>query len=290
VHNDAGKAALPAFSRAINPCIISPQQSSDGHRGIGALSGMVEPLMKITDNRPVTGVTRPRRTTAAGPVEQAAQSPVRARSISDVASFLGITPEELTPNVREGLTKLIAEVRRLRREVERHGRRIAYLEQLADEDPLTPLLNRRAFVRELTRMMAFAERYGAPSSVLYFDVNGMKRINDGYGHNAGDAALTHVAGLLVAHVRASDVVGRLGGDEFGIVLAQADEAVASMKGTQLCDLISATPFDWEGRRISVDVSFGAFTFYARSEPDEALSRADQAMYEQKRARGTGHDD
>jgi diguanylate cyclase (GGDEF)-like protein len=248
--------------------------------------------MKITDNRPVTGVAKPRRTAPAGAVGSVdgAQSPARARSINDVASFLGITPEELTPNVREGLTKLIAEVRRLRREVERHGRRIAYLERLADEDPLTPILNRRAFVRELSRMMAFAERYGAPSSVLYFDVNGMKRINDQYGHNAGDAALTHVADLLVGHVRASDVVGRLGGDEFGIVLAQADEGVASMKGGQLCDLIRQRPFDWEGEPISVDVSFGAFTFYDRSEPDEALSRADQAMYEQKRARGGGRRD
>ncbi len=251
--------------------------------------------MKITDNRPAAGVTRPRGTTAASAasaataataVDEAAASPIRARSINDVASFLGITPAELTPNVREGLAKLIAEVRRLRRDIEDRNRRIAYLEQLADEDPLTPILNRRAFVRELSRMMAFAERYGTPSSVLYFDVNGMKRINDQYGHNAGDAALTHVANLLVGHVRASDVVGRLGGDEFGIVLAQADEGVAAMKGTYLCSLIHKTPFVWDGDRVAVDLSFGASTFYGRSEPDEALSRADQAMYEQKRARGS----
>ncbi|MEE8145917.1 MAG: diguanylate cyclase, partial [Kiloniellales bacterium] len=91
----------------------------------------------------------------------------------------------------------MAEVQRLRDELERAKKRLNQLEALADRDALTPVLNRRAFVRELSRMMAFTVRYKTPSSVLYFDVNGMKQINDSLGHAAGDAALNHLAGVLV---------------------------------------------------------------------------------------------
>jgi diguanylate cyclase (GGDEF)-like protein len=78
--------------------------------------------------------------------------------------------------------------------------------------------------------MAFSERYDSPSSLVYFDVNGLKPINDSHGHSAGDADLMRIAGVLVKNVRESDVVGRLGGDEFSIILSQADGATAAKKG------------------------------------------------------------
>jgi diguanylate cyclase (GGDEF)-like protein len=78
--------------------------------------------------------------------------------------------------------------------------------------------------------MAFSERYDSPSSLVYFDVNGLKPINDSHCHSAGDADLMRIAGVLVKNVRESDVVGRLGGDEFSIILSQADGATAAKKG------------------------------------------------------------
>ncbi|MCH7794025.1 MAG: GGDEF domain-containing protein, partial [Proteobacteria bacterium] len=111
----------------------------------------------------------------------------------DVATIMGVPEAELTPKVRAAIDRLMAEAQSLREELGRARRRVEYLEQLADRDPLAPVLNRRAFVRELTRMIAFAERYGVSGSVLYFDIDGMKRINDTWGHAAGDAALKHVA-------------------------------------------------------------------------------------------------
>jgi diguanylate cyclase (GGDEF)-like protein len=241
--------------------------------------------MKISGKGPLDGVSAPqrlRRTADSGAAAPEPAPPVR--TVTDVATFLGIPEAELTPSVREGLAKLIEEVARLRDEVESKERRIAYLEQLADEDPLTPLLNRRAFVRELSRTMAFNERYGGRSSVLYFDVNGMKQINDTHGHSAGDSALTHVAEVLLHNVRNSDIVGRLGGDEFAVVLAQADEAAAAKKGAELAALINRTPFAWEGQTLTVAVAVGAFAFDGSGEPNDILSRADQAMYEHKRSR------
>ena len=206
-------------------------------------------------------------------------------SIEDVATLLGIPTTDMTTAIRLGLARLIDDVVRLQKEIEVKDKRIAYLEKLVDEDPLMPVLNRRAFVRELSRSMSYAERYGIISSVLYFDVNGMKRINDTYGHGAGDAALSHVAKTLVTNVRKSDVVGRLGGDEFGVILVQADEDQAKAKGGALATVIADTPFLWETRQLSVSVSFGASSFSKTiNTADEALAFADRHMYADKRAK------
>ncbi len=233
--------------------------------------GPVQPAAKV---RSVSGVSAP------APAESSSAAP--ARSVGEVATFLGIPEAELTPSVREGLSKLIEEVERLRQDNEEKDRRISYLERLADEDPLMPILNRRAFVRELSRMMAFTDRYGGVSSVVFFDVDGMKAINDSHSHGAGDEALAHVANTLLSNVRGSDVVGRLGGDEFGVLLVQADQAAANGKGAALAETISSTPFTHDGKSLNVSVSYGAFAFTGAGEPDEILNAADRAMYERKR--------
>lgn len=208
---------------------------------------------------------------------------VPVRPVQEPAALLGVPAAELAPNVREGVEMLLRELERLRREGELKDRRIADLERLADEDPLTPILNRRAFLRELSRMAGYGERYGAASSLLFFDVNDMKRINDRYGHAAGDAALTHVAEILVRNVRASDVVGRLGGDEFAVLLMQVEEAMALRKGAELARLIGETPFVWQGRTLTVTAACGAVAFEAGTEPHTILEAADRAMYERKRS-------
>src|SRR3546814_16078534 len=115
----------------------------------------------------------------------------------------------------------MAEVYALRQELEEVRQRAGYLEQLADQDTLAPVLNRRAFIRELGRMAAFEERYGAAGAVLYFDVNGLKALNDTHGHAAGDAVLKRVCEIPLRDTRASDVVGPPGGGEFGLLLAQS---------------------------------------------------------------------
>ena len=201
---------------------------------------------------------------------------------TDSATILGIPEAELTPKVRVALEQLMSEVQTLRVDLERAKRKSHHLEALADQDALTPGLNRRAFIRELSRMLAFADRYQAPSSLVYFDVNDLKRINDGLGHAAGDAALRHVATVLVENVRSFDVVGRLGGDEFAVLLAQVDGVGAHAKAQTLAEAIEARPAAWNGSDLDVRVAFGVHTFTGAEPVDAALHAADRAMYARKK--------
>ncbi len=201
----------------------------------------------------------------------------------EAVGLLGLPEGDLTPGVRTALRHLIEESAGLRHELERTRSRLAELERLANEDSLTPISNRRAFLRDLARMIGYVERYGAACSLLYFDLDGLKAINDGYGHAAGDAALIHVAEMLLTHTRSSDVVGRLGGDEFGVLLTRADEAVALAKALQLADVVARTPLVSKGQAIPISVACGAHRLAAGEEPQVALAAVDRAMYRQKRA-------
>jgi diguanylate cyclase (GGDEF)-like protein len=225
------------------------------------------------------------------PSEAAAEHRKRPRAAhaaptdEEIAAALGLPDlpaEALTPELHEGIGRLVAERDRLRDDLGRARHRIGTLERLADEDALTPVANRRAFVRQLTRMIAFSHRYGVPASVVYFDVNNMKQINDEHGHPAGDAALRHLANVLRENIRSSDVVGRLGGDEFGVILAQTDEAQAHDKASALAEAISSRPLHWGGITIPVSAAYGIYVFSGRDSPQHALEAADRAMYHHKR--------
>ena len=244
--------------------------------------------MKVGGTRAVGSTGAVRATGRTGAVAPAAgvDSGAPVRPALDVATVAGIPANEFTPKVREAIEMLMAEVQRMREELQQAQQRVAHLEKLADEDSLVPVSNRRAFVRELGRIMAYSERYGTQSSVLYFDIDGMKDINDKHGHAAGDAALKTVGEVLLNNVRESDVVGRLGGDEFGVILAQADSAAANEKATTLTAAIENASFEWKGVRLTLSVSYGAYAFDGAEEASTALDMADRAMYEQKQQRTT----
>jgi diguanylate cyclase (GGDEF)-like protein len=209
-----------------------------------------------------------------------------APGVDDAVSLLGLPEHELTPCVRSALGHLIEEMAGLRQELGSTQSRLAELERLADEDALAPISNRRAFLRDLARMIAYVGRYGTACSLLYFDVNGLKAINDTYGHAAGDAALIHVAEVLLSNTRSSDVVGRLGGDEFGVLLPRADEIAAINKAHSLAAALARGAFRWEGEAIPISVAYGAHGLVPTEDAQTALAAADRAMYRQKRANDT----
>jgi diguanylate cyclase (GGDEF)-like protein len=219
---------------------------------------------------------------SASRTRRAAERAASPGAASIALKLAGIAGNELPPEVREILAKMQAEREAMRRELEDARERIAQLERLADEDSLAPIANRRAFVRELSRMIAFTRRYGSPSSVIYFDVNGMKQINDTHGHPAGDAALRRVADLLCKNVRESDIVGRLGGDEFGVILAQTSQEQANAKAMALAEAIATAPLHWGKIEIGVSAAHGVYSFSGSDDAQVAIEAADKAMYTQKR--------
>ena len=202
------------------------------------------------------------------------------------ASILGIPEAEFTPKVRDAIMGLMSEVDALRRELSQTRARLDEAEKTADRDQMLPLLNRRAFVRELARYIAFTGRYNTPASLIYFDLNHLKTTNDSLGHAAGDAVLTQFSQILLTHVRESDCVGRLGGDEFGILLSHATQDQASKKADALALAVQAQPAQWSGHSIPISFAHGTFELKPGDNADQALARADEAMYAQKRASKT----
>ena len=239
----------------------------------------------VQQRRPVDRVNRARPASGASSAQSAGG--VSETHYADQASVLGIPEAELTPKVRDAIKTLMQEVDSLRKEVEINKRRMEELEKLADLDTLAPIANRRAFVRDMSRVMSYTDRYGVPSCLAFFDVNGLKQVNDTLGHAAGDKVLISVSKVLLDHIRESDVVGRLGGDEFGVILAQADEPTGKEKARQLAEAIRATTIDFEGTPIQLDVAWGVVTFKPGADPGETLAEADKRMYLRKREMKAG---
>jgi diguanylate cyclase (GGDEF)-like protein len=177
--------------------------------------------------------------------------------------------------------RLTAELAQAREQVALLTAQLAEAEQLADRDVLTPLLNRRAFLREVQRAIAIARRYKSPASVIYFDLNDFKGINDRYGHAAGDAVLIAVAERLLAAVRAEDVVGRIGGDEFAVLLQRADSPAGTAKAQALLDTVAGAPVPFQHRSITIGVTFGVREIGAADSAEQALAEADANMYLRK---------
>jgi diguanylate cyclase (GGDEF)-like protein len=189
------------------------------------------------------------------------------------------------PSEEAELEDLRGRVERLSAALDAARAEAAQLEALAHEDALTGILNRRGFLRDLTRALAYGSRYNAPAALLICDLDAFKLVNDRYGHPVGDRALRHAADLLRAHIRTSDSVGRLGGDEFALVIWQVDSAQAEHKARTIEDLIAAEPLALDRRSLRLGASVGFTLLRADDGPDEALARADRALYARKAERG-----
>lgn len=176
------------------------------------------------------------------------------------------------------ITSLIEENERLHAALFEMRNRIAELEQLADTDTLTPLPNRRAFLRRLEAVVQYAARHNTPAAVLYIDLDGLKRINDDHGHQVGDAVLLHLARLLTDSLRATDMVARIGGDEFGLILDHLNEGDAKAKAKALGEYVSAQQVDVGSARIAIRVTIGLAMVRVGESVASLIERADAAMY------------
>jgi diguanylate cyclase (GGDEF)-like protein len=166
--------------------------------------------------------------------------------------------------------------------LERAERTEAELRHLADHDSLTGLLNRRRFRAELDQYVSFAARYGGRGAVMVIDIDGLKVINDRLGHQAGDTLIRRVAEILRERVRATDIVARLSGDEFAVLMPQSDTAGALQLGEDLrAQVAEGMPLNSEIDAASISVGITMFGGQGSAGAEAVLVAADQAMYQAK---------
>lgn len=156
------------------------------------------------------------------------------------------------------------------------------LGSMATTDWLTKLPNRRQFDETFDRLIGQAERFGEPLTLVLFDIDHFKQINDGHGHAAGDEVLHQIGNLAKDMVRKADLPARLGGDEFAVILYHTEEAQAEAFMRQLIDKIRSQPFHYNGSRILVTISAGAAEYGgANTSPQALYFAADRALYSAK---------
>lgn len=180
---------------------------------------------------------------------------------------------------------LLDEIASLRAALARCSAQIVLLDGLANLDPLVNLPNRRNFVANLESAIARVGEHDTPAAVLFLDVDGLKAINDRLGHSAGDKALVKVARLLVASVRQGDLVARLAGDEFGILLEHADELSAWRMALRIAETVDECEFCVGGDTLPLSVAVGVGLIRRGDTPEEVLERADKEMYRIKAISG-----
>ena len=158
------------------------------------------------------------------------------------------------------------------------------LRQLADHDAVTDLLNRRRFEDELVRQVGRCKRYGETACLMILDVDDFKGVNDAFGHRTGDAALQQVALILNGRLRETDVVARIGGDEFAALLPGVTAQDARSLAEEVRAAIEALRVGSGGRHASVTASIGLKTLDRSTiDEDSAFVAADRAMYDSKAA-------
>jgi len=152
-------------------------------------------------------------------------------------------------------------------------------------DALTDLHNRGSFDHQFTVEVERSRRSGLPLALLFADLDHFKRVNDTYGHDAGDLLLQHVARLFVSHLRLIDYVFRWGGEEFAVLLPATDREEALYTAERLRSVVGTTPCQLtDGRALTVTVSIGVAIFpHSASKGRDLVRAADQALYQAKEA-------
>jgi len=225
---------------------------------------------------------------------------IRANAGSAYTYVIILTSNAEKENVVQGLSagaddyltkpfhrdELLARVRVGRRLVDLHRQIEAknrLLEELALTDSLTGLPNRRAIEAWAERQLSGAARYGFPLWVVLMDLDHFKKINDTYGHEAGDIVLKRFADILKSNTRLSDISGRIGGEEFLQVLTHADENNVLVVVERVRKQFEAERFTWDGKAVGVTASFGVAGFSGKTAPDfsKLVRQADAALYRSK---------
>jgi diguanylate cyclase (GGDEF)-like protein len=165
---------------------------------------------------------------------------------------------------------------------------IDYLQSLSVTDALTGLLNRRGFEAELARALALATRHGETGVLALLDLDNLKTVNDRFGHAAGDALLQGCARTLAQAVRTTDVVARIGGDEFALILLRTPPAEGHSRARNLQAQLNRTTLAHGVESVPLQLSMGVVPYAPDAEPDQLMMAVDAQMYRDKQRRWANH--
>ncbi len=155
--------------------------------------------------------------------------------------------------------------------------------RLTTVDGLTQIFNRRYFLEQLDREVSRAKRYRRELSLILFDIDHFKQINDTFGHLAGDYVLKQLATVVKGKIRREDILARYGGEEFAIVLPEIDNTNSSAFADKVRKIVEKAPFKFEDTKISVTVSVGVGTCVEADDAAALIKRTDEKLYEAKNA-------
>lgn len=210
--------------------------------------------------------------------------------LDELATRLKNSGEKMQAADSEDYWKLIERVLAYAASAEQHISeqqiRILELEGLSTTDELTGLPNRRRLKEFLGRTLSSAKRYDETGVLAFIDMNNFKRVNDTYGHNAGDELLRHMAKILVRSLRSTDFVARVGGDEFVIVLVRASAEEGIKRARTIQQMLTQEFITKRNEKIFLSASFGITKFDGDNTIPELLRKSDLRMYEDKKRHRT----
>jgi len=168
-------------------------------------------------------------------------------------------------------------------EVKRLGEQVSELSEMVSTDGLTGLFNFRYFNSALQAEMDRSKRGGIPTSLVIVDIDFFKAVNDQYGHETGNVVLRHIARILRAEVRTTDIVCRYGGEEFTLIFPETHLNIAVKVADRIRDLVASHPITVDENKLNVTVSMGAsvYTKTSRLEINQFIESADTYLYQAK---------
>ncbi len=208
------------------------------------------------------------------------------QSVEEITTQIDEYVAEANPRLLEAESRcqqLAGQVDELREEADKLKKALEQQQREANRDALTGLANRRAFDKLLAHEHRRWKRYERPLSVVFFDIDHFKSINDKYGHAAGDIALSAIAKILHKSLRENDFLARWGGEEFIALLPDTDQPAALEVAEKLRAAVMATRFHFHDSEVRVTISCGISEFGGKDEPEQVLNRADEALYQSKSA-------
>jgi len=188
----------------------------------------------------------------------------------------GLLAGELEPKVGEALERLARQLEPLRTQVELARSREAHFKEISEQHSFLPLLGRREFFRELSLTLSHMEGLNAAALIVLHLVNG-DYIRQRLGRDALDGALRHVAAIIISNLQSTDVVGNMGGNDFGLILLVEDMKLAENRGQRLVKNISGQPFLWGAERVDFEVVIGIAMLENNLTLETILSLADQTL-------------